>query len=113
MTSSALILKYFEANFLNAVSMALQMGLKGRQHLTQFSRRRIGVHQKAPFCAVNRPGLNGISQGSWDQVLQRFETKAGLPGELCQARQTGRFLCRFHEGEGLIDFCHPCIMREP
>jgi hypothetical protein len=28
-------------------------------------------------------------------------------------RQTGRFLCCFHEGEGLIDFCHPCIMREP
>jgi hypothetical protein len=28
-------------------------------------------------------------------------------------RQTGRFLCCFHEGEGLVDFCHPCIMREP
>lgn len=113
MTSSALILKYFEANFLNAVSMALQMCLEGGQHLAQFGCGRIGVHQKAPFCAVNRPGLNGISQGSWDQVLQRFETKAGLPGELSQARQTGRFLCRFHEGEGLIDFCHPRIMREP
>ena len=84
--------------------MALEVCLKRGQHLTQFGRRRIGVHQKAPFCAFNGPGLNGISQGAWDQVLQRLEAQAGFPGELSQSRQTGRFLRRFHEGEGLLDF---------
>jgi hypothetical protein len=68
-TSSARILKYFEANFLNAVTMAFEMCLKRGQHLTQFGRRRIGIDQNAPLCAIDRPGLDGASQRARNEAL--------------------------------------------
>jgi hypothetical protein len=112
-TLSAGVLKYFQPNFFNAMPVAVQVSLKGRQHLPQFGSGRIGIDQQAPFRAFNGPRLDGISQGTRYERLQAFEPKARLSGELRQARQTGRFLGGFHERDCLIDFCHTAIMREP
>lgn len=93
--------------------MAVQVSLKGWQHLPQFGGGGVGIDQQAPLRTFNGASLDGISQGAGDERLQAFEPQARLAGELRQARQTGRFLGGFHERDCLIDFCHTDIMREP
>ena len=93
--------------------MAVQVRLKCWQHLSQFGGGGVGAHQQAPFRALNGAGLNGVSKRAWNQGVNEFEPLARGPGELGQARQTGRLLRRFHEGDCLINFDHACIMREP
>ena len=69
--------------------VAVQVSLKGWQHLPQFGGGGIGIDQQAPFRAFNGPRLDGISQGTRYERLQAFEPQTRLSGELRQARQTG------------------------
>jgi hypothetical protein len=42
-------LKYFQANFVDLMTMAIQVCLKGWQHLPEFGGGGVGVDQQAPL----------------------------------------------------------------
>ena len=98
--------QHFQTNGVYLEPLLLQMGLEGRQQLPQFGSGSIAADKQTPRRAFNGAGLNRAPQSRRNQGIERTQTLSGLPHELAQLRQSGRFLCRLQQGLALVVSSH-------